>query len=190
MCQTEPQAESGTYRRLAIMAATHGINDGAILALIPLIPLLAAEFGLNTVQVGLLTGTASLAAGLLQMPASFLADYTGRRRTLLAAGLFLIAICYVLYGFAFGYPMLLALSILLGVAGCAYHPSAMAIVAEQFSRARKGFFLAVHSAGANVGMALIPVMVGWIAHQWGWRLALELMAIPTALVAVRLNHRC
>ncbi|TAK29525.1 MAG: MFS transporter [Chloroflexota bacterium] len=184
MNQTEPRTEGGTYRRLVVIAATHAINDGAGMALIPLIPLLVSEFRLDTVQVGLLTATTSLAAAVLQMPASLVADHTGRRRTLLAAGLFLIALCYALYGIASGYAMLLALGLLLGIAGCAYHPSAMAIVAEQFSRARKGFFLSVHAAGANLGMALIPFVVGWSAHQWGWRVALGLMVVPTVLVAV------
>lgn len=184
MSETGSQPLGGVYRRLAVMTATHGINDGAVLAIIPLIPLLALEFGLNTVEVGLLTGVSSLAGALLQMPASFVADYTGRRRTLLAAGLFLIAISYVLYSVASSFAMLLVLGVLLGVAGCVYHPSALAIVDEQFSQARKAFFLAVHSAGANMGMALIPIAVGWLAHQWGWRPALELMAIPAALVGV------
>ncbi|MEE9276541.1 MAG: MFS transporter, partial [bacterium] len=106
---------SGNRLNIFILASSHSINSLYNRLLTPLIPLIVIEFGLSYAQAGLILSTYAVANSLFQFPISFAADYTGRRRTILALSILINALPVIFYGLASTYTLLLLLVFVSGL---------------------------------------------------------------------------
>ena len=168
----------GTSSRIYLLSATHAANSVYNRVLTTVFPLIMADFGLSYSQVGLIASAYAAGNSLFQFPISFAADYTGRRRTVLIFSLVLNALPVLLYGWVPGYSLLLLLVFLSGIGSSAYHPSAVALVAEE-SPERRGFAMGIFKAGGDFGSVITPAAVGWLAVSLAsWRTAAQIFVFP------------
>lgn len=173
----------GTWGKMGVLGLTHFLNDGYAIQLSPILVVLAAEFGLSVFQTGLLITAFNVANTVFQFPASLFTDVTGRRRTVLAAGLFLTAASVALYGISPTYGMLLGVAALGGLASAAYHPCGMAMVSH-LADGRKGFFLGIYTLTGSAGAGIWPLLTGLLAVSIGWRAGMWLLAVPGIVAAL------
>ncbi|WP_306999545.1 MFS transporter [Amycolatopsis thermophila] len=110
-----------------------------------------------------------------------LGDRIGRRRLLLA-GAFAFGAASVLAAFAAGPLMLIAARALLGVGGATLMPSTLALIRTLFTDpVRWRTAIAVWGAGFSGGMALGPVLGGWLLEHFWWG-SVFLINVPVMLV--------
>jgi len=176
---------AGSARILALLAATHTIDDlyqGAVPALLPF---LAIERHYTYAALTGLTLAATFLSSAIQPAFGVITD---RRRLgwLIAAGLLVAGIGVGLSGLGDSYVITWLAIALSGVGVAAYHPEATRTargVAGDSTQAMSWF-----SVGGNVGIALGPLMVTPVLLMTGLR-GTPLLALPAAAMAALLAVR-
>ncbi|WP_245788597.1 MFS transporter [Amycolatopsis marina] len=130
----EQQSAAGDRRqarRVTLAVAAAGICSFALLyAPQPLLPQLAAEFGLDPGRASLSIGFATGALALAVLPIAALSEVIGRRPVIVTSVLASVALG-VLLSFAPNYPVFLVLRVLQGVAIAGFPGVAAAYLTEQ-----------------------------------------------------------
>ena len=141
---------------VAVMVASHFINDNFTSLLSPLGPAIATKFSVTKVETGVLVALLSLVGSVSQPIFGMLGDRVDRR-WLAAAGPVLAAIGMTLMGYA---PTFLALGLLIvlgGIGSAVFHPSGAAFVAANSNIEKRGLYASIFSAGGTAGLALGPL---------------------------------
>ncbi|NUT93919.1 MAG: MFS transporter [Saccharothrix sp.] len=160
--------------RLTTATVSTGLATFAVLyAPQPVLPQLAAEFGLRPGTASLAVSAATGALALAVIPCAVLAERVGRRRVIVWSVL-LAAVIGLLLPFAPSYPVFLVLRVLQGVATAGVPAVAMAFLADEAAAigAAIGALIAGNSAGGMIGRLLAGIGTDWV----GWRGALGLVA--------------
>ncbi|MCP2096134.1 MULTISPECIES: MFS transporter [Actinosynnema] len=170
--------------RLTTATAATGFATFALLyAPQPVLPQLAAEFGLTPSGASFAIGAATGALALAVVPLATLSERLGRRRVIVWS-LAVAALVGLLLPLAPNYPVLLLLRVLQGLATAGVPAAAMAFLAEEVGAlgvgAAIGALVAGNSAGGMVGRLVAGVGVDWL----GWRAALGLVGAFGVLCAV------
>ena len=174
----------GQGLNLTSIAAAHGFSDGFNYVLIPVLPIIMKELNLSILQTGMIVSAAGLSIFMMQMPASILSDYLGKRKTILALGLILASLSLLgISAAGKNYHLILALSFIAGLGNSTFHPTATALVSEGL-KARPGFFMGIFSLGGNIGSALMPAVIGALALSLGWRSGLRVVVVPVIILAI------
>ena len=169
---------------LSTIAAAHGFSDGFQVLLFPILPLIMKELGLSNLQTGAIVSAQGIAVFLMLMPFSMLSDYLGRRKSILAAGLSLSALSLFGIGaIGYSYFLILFMGFISGLGISTFHPTATALVAENFVH-RPGFHMGIFSLGGSIGNALIPAIIGTVALSAGWRPGVMAVVLPAVAFAV------
>lgn len=150
---------------------------------VPLLPLIRAEFNLNYAASGLLAATFSLAYGAGQLPAGWVADRLGARM-LLVAGIAGVAGAGVLVGLSWTFGTLAAGLVLMGLAGGGYHPAAPPLIAAAAGDENVGRALGFHLIGGSASHFIAPLLGASLAAVAGWRGAFLITAAPVALIGL------
>ncbi len=169
---------------LSSIATAHGFSDGFNYVLIPVLPIIMRELDLSILQTGMIISAAGLGIFMVQMPASILSDYLGKRKSILALGLILSSLSF--FGISTAgknYQLILALSFIAGLGNSTFHPTATALVSEGF-RSRPGFSMGIFSLGGNIGSAVMPAVIGTVALSLGWRAGLRVVVMPVVILAI------
>lgn len=169
---------------LTSIAAAHGFSDGFNYVLIPVLPIIMGELNLSILQTGMIISAAGLSIFMMQMPASILSDYLGKRKIILALGLILSSLSF--FGISWAgknYHLILVLSFIAGLGNSTFHPTATALVSEGF-KSRPGFFMGIFSMGGNIGSAAMPAAIGALAFSLGWRAGLRVLVIPVIILVI------
>jgi len=169
---------------LTSIAAAHGFSDGFNYVLIPVLPIIMRELNLSILQTGMIISAAGLSIFMMQMPASILSDYLGKRKIILALGLILSSLSF--FGISWAgknYHLILALAFIAGLGNSTFHPTATALVSEGF-KSRPGFFMGIFSLGGNIGSAAMPAAIGALALSLGWRAGLRVLVIPVIMLVI------
>jgi len=149
----------------------------------PLLPLIRSEFALNYTQSGLVISAFTLAYGIGQLPAGWLADRIGPR-IVLTTGVCGVAIAGLLVGYSQTYLMLLAFLALMGLLGGGYHPAASPMISSSVEPKNRGRALGLHMIGGSASYFLAPLIAVAIATAWGWRGSFIGLAVPTMVFGV------
>ncbi|GAB3500712.1 MFS transporter [Amycolatopsis cihanbeyliensis] len=108
-----------------------------------------------------------LLAGLL-ITMGTLGDRIGRRRLLLA-GAAAFGIASIIAAFSTSAPMLIAARALLGIGGATLMPSTLSLIRTVFTDDRqRRIAIAAWAAAFSGGMALGPVLGGWLLEHFWW----------------------
>jgi len=133
----------------------------------PALPSIGTAFGVGPAQWGLLAAAFLVGAGLLQVPAGFLARRFGARSVSLA-GVGLLAVSAAACGAAPSFLVLFVLRLVAGVGAALFFSPAIGLVASLYPVGRRGIpvggFSSAFSAGAAlgvVGSALLIPPIGW-----------------------------
>ena len=154
--------------------------DRQILSIL-LIPI-KAEFKVSDTMLGLLTGPAfAVFYAVLGVPLALIADRVNRRN-LIAVSLGLFSFMTVVCNFVTGFWQLLFARIFVGVGEAGTGPSINSIIADLYPPKERAGALAIYAAGLNVGLLIAFFGGGWVAHEYGWRLAFLLAGAPGLLL--------
>ncbi len=153
------------------VSAGHLINDIMQSLISAIYPILKENYGLDYVQIGLLTFTFQCVASLLQ-PA--IGMYTDKRPLpySLPVGMACSLVGLLVLGFANTYWLLILGSAFVGLGSAIFHPESSR-VARLASGGRHGFAQSLFQVGGNAGSAIGPLLAAFIVLPRGqWSVSL------------------
>lgn len=167
-----------TLSIIVAVSVCHLINDIMQSLLSAIYPILKQNYGLDYVQIGLLTLTFQCVASLLQ-PA--IGIYTDKRPMpySLPVGMASSVVGLVILGFAQTYMLLLLGAAFIGLGSAIFHPEASR-VARLASGGRHGLAQSLFQVGGNAGTAIGPLLAAFVVignGQW----SVSLFAIVSLL---------
>jgi len=151
--------------------------------LTPLLPFIRDDLVLDYTQSGWLVSAYTIAYGVSQLPAGWLADRIGYRMVV-AIGVSGVALFGLLFGVSTTFIMMVAFLVLLGVMGGGYHPAAAPLVSAGVEPKNRGSALGLHQIGGSVSFFLAPLIAVGIAAALGWRGSFITVAIPTIILGI------
>lgn len=170
MTSTAAAAPTAAYGKttLSIILAVslcHFINDVMQSMLTSIYPILKQSYGLDFVQIGLLTLVFQVTASLLQ---PVIGIYTDRHPLpySIAAGMGSTLIGLIVLGFSGSYPLLLLGAALIGLGSAVFHPESSR-VARLASGGRHGLAQSLFQVGGNFGTAVGPLLAAFIVLPRG-----------------------
>ncbi len=161
----------------------HGFTDWYLGTLTVIIPYLAIDMGLNYSQVGFLMGWNSFSSFFVNLPGGFIVDTIGQTRLLLGLALLLTGLPYMCLAFAVNYLTAMIVVTFTGIGANLWHPAAFSFLAKRYPD-RKGFAMAVHILGGNLGTTLAPLALGFALTYTAWRHVLVLNFLPGLIMTI------
>ncbi|MGN6527716.1 MAG: MFS transporter [Burkholderiaceae bacterium] len=147
-------------------------------------PFISETFHLSPAQKGLMLSVPIIAGALFRFPLGVLSQYIGRKRATLVEMSLISAAMLLGFFFVQSFSALLAMGVLLGVAGASFGV-AMSLGSGSFPAKHKGLAMGIVGAG-NVGTAvavlIAPPLAQWLGWQTVYAVAACAMAIPMAAV--------
>ncbi len=162
---------------LLAISLGHGITTWYPTALFIILPYLAKDLGLSYSQVGVLMGWNYFSNFFVNLPGGFVVDRVGKTGLILGLSLALIGLPYCFLAFSTSYVAVLIVATFIGTGSNLWHPAALAFLSKRYSE-RKGFVIAFHAMGGNLGRALAPTAVGVALTFLIWRKVLILNIVP------------
>ncbi len=170
--QSNGKIKIGNYRwticALLFFATTVNYVDRAVMGV--LAPTLRTEIGWTNQEYGYISAGFTLAYAIGFLFAGWFIDRVGTRigysvyLTLWSLAAAAHALARTVFGFGlarFG----------LGIGESGNFPAAIKTVAEWFPKKERALATGIFNAGSNVGAVLAPLLVPWIALNWGWQFA-------------------
>jgi MFS family permease len=158
-------------RVIGLVGVAHGLSHFYQLCIPPLFPLLKEEFGVSYAALGAVLAVFYAVSGVTQTVAGFLVDRLGAR-TILLAGLALIAGGTLAAGVVPSFAWLFVAAAIAGLGNSVFHPADLALLNGKVDVSRLGYAFSVHGITGNFGWVLAPLFVVPVAQGHGWRVAL------------------
>ena len=162
----------------ALLVVVHATNDAFAGMLSALLPTVQARFGLSETALALFVATLSFSSSVTQPVFGVLVDRWGRRR-MAALGVMTSSSLLSLMAVAPSPWLLFVILLVGGLGSAAFHPAGTGI-ARSIGGQRKGLVMSVFSAGGTVGVALGPLVIGWLLVTGNLSLS-PLLMIPGVL---------
>lgn len=174
---------SGSQRQnkfvvVVILSAVYSVNyiDRQIVAI--LLDPIKAEFGVSDTVLGLLAGPAfALFYATVGVPLAMLADRVNRKR-LIAWSLGFFSLMTLACGLAAQFWQLLIARVLTGVGEAGTGPASQSVISDLFKPHERASAQAGYAVGVNVGLMVAFFSGGWIAQEFGWRMAFIAAGLP------------
>ena len=151
----------------------------------PLLPKLAADFGIAVPAAASVITVFAIAYGVLQLAIGPLADRAGKYRVVCIATL-LAAAASLACALAPGLGWLLAARIVAGGVGGAIIPVAFAWIGDEVAYEERQSVLARVMGGGLLGLICGQLVGGFFADEIGWRWAFVALAVMFAVVGLML----
>ncbi|MEV6289005.1 MFS transporter [Streptomyces sp. NPDC051896] len=172
------------YRRMSLALFLAGVATFALLySTQALLPLISGEYGVAASEASWTVAAATGGLALFVLPMSALSERFGRR-TVMTGSLAVAVTVGLLVPFA---PSLGALVVLRAVQGAALAglpASAQAYLAEEVRPKALVTAIGLFVAGNSVGGMSGRVITGWVAQEWGWRVAVGVIGVIAVGCAV------
>ncbi|HEX5343719.1 MAG TPA: MFS transporter [Duganella sp.] len=176
-------------RVITLVGLAHGTSHFYHVILAALIPWLKPEFGLSYSELGLLMTIFFVVSGVGQAMAGFVVDRLGAR-TVLFSGIALLGLSAVMLSSAHSYAQLMLGAFLAGCGNCVFHPADYTLLNQRVSKSRLAHGFSVHGISGNIGWALSPLFLTFVAGRTDWRTALLCAALlPLAVLALLVLNR-
>jgi len=149
-------------------------------------PFISESFSLTPAQKGFMISVPILAGALMRFPLGVLAQYIGRKNAaMVEMGLIVLALAYG-YFFVDRYDEVLAMGVLLGIAGASFGV-ALSLGSGWYPARYKGLAMGIAGAG-NSGTVLAVLFAPPLAAKFGWQavygFAAFTMLLPFAVMAL------
>jgi predicted MFS family arabinose efflux permease len=169
---------------LMIMMLAYTINIADRYVMSTVLEPIRLELKLSDGGVAFLTGV-SLAFFyvIMGIPLSWIADRYNRRN-LLAVSITIWSAMTAFCGMSQGYVQLLLARIGVGIGEAGGTPSCNSIVADYFPAGRRAMAMTIFALGAPIGAWLGADMAGYVAAQYGWRMAFFVLGVPGLVLAI------
>lgn len=139
---------------------------------------------LSDTQLGLLAGLAfALFYATLGLPVARLAD-KGNRVNIIAIALALWSGMTAVCGLAQNFIQLLLARIGVGIGEAGSSPPSHSIIADLYPPEKRAGAMGIYSLGVVLGSAFGTMIGGFVAHLYGWRMAMFVVGLPGILLAV------
>lgn len=183
-----PAAEGSKARWwvLAVLTLIYAVNflDRTIIGV--LAQPIKGDLALSDFQLGLLGGLAfALTYTLIGIPVARLSERVNRVK-LIATATIVWSVMTMLCGVAANFLQLLLARAGVGVGEAGCTPPAHSIISDSFPARSRALALSLFQLGAVLGMVSGAVIGGFVAHQYGWRIALVTAGAPGLLLAALL----
>lgn len=176
-------------RVITLVGLAHGTSHFYHVILAALIPWLKPEFGLSYSELGLLMTVFFVVSGVGQAMAGFIVDKFSAR-TVLFSGIALLGLSAVMLSSAHSYAQLMLGALLAGCGNSVFHPADYTLLNQRVSKARLAHGFSVHGISGNIGWALSPLFLTFVAGRTDWRTALLCAAVlPLAVLALLVWNR-
>lgn len=149
----------------------------------PFLSIYAKEYEASGLAIGFIFGAFALARGIGTPVFGRLSDLSGRKR-FIVSGLFFFAVLSALYPLARDATDLAIIRFFQGLASCVVTPISMAYVIEQTAPEVEGEALGTFSISLFAGMALGPLIGGWISHVYSMDVAFYTISLLSALTMI------
>jgi ACS family glucarate transporter-like MFS transporter len=164
----QPKKSKMRWCVAAMMWAAIAINYIDRTVLSAAAPKIQAEYGLGPMEMGVVLSAFFWSYALLQLPAGYLADRFGQKKTLGLAVLWW-SLATAVTGIATGFKSLIGLRIALGVGEAAAYPSNAGIAAKWFPRGERATVAGIFDSGSKFGGAIALPMIVWLMSLYGWK---------------------
>ncbi|MFG2475166.1 MFS transporter [Streptomyces fagopyri] len=172
------------YRRMSFALFLAGVATFALLySTQALLPLISTDLGVTASQASWTVSAATGGLALFVLPMSALSERYGRR-TLMTASLMVAVAVGLLVPFAPSIGALVALRAVQGAALAGLPASATAYLAEEVRPKALITAIGLFVAGNSVGGMSGRVITGWVAQEWGWRIAVATIGVIAVACAV------
>ena len=142
-------------------------------------PFISEDYNLTPAQKGVMLSVPIFAGALMRFPLGVLAQYIGRKSaTLVEMGMIQVALLFG-YFFVDSYSSLLAMGVLLGIAGASFGV-ALSLGSGSFPARYKGLAMGLVGAG-NVGTAVSVLVAPALAQHLGWQSVYGIAAVAMLL---------
>ncbi|MDN5381748.1 MULTISPECIES: MFS transporter [Streptomyces] len=172
------------YRRMNLALFLAGVATFALLySTQALLPLISGEFRVPAGEASWTVAAATGGLALFVLPMSALSERFGRR-TVMTASLAVAVTLGLLVPFAPSLGVLVVLRALQGAALAGLPASAQAYLAEEVRPRALVTAIGLFVAGNSVGGMSGRVVTGWVAQEWGWRVAVGVIGVLAVGCAV------
>src|SRR5581483_3461196 len=159
------------YRRMSLALFLAGVATFALLySTQALLPLISGEFGVAASAASWTVAAATGGLALFVLPMSALSERFGRRAVMTASLAVAVGVG-LLVPFAPSLGVLVVLRAVQGAALAGLPASAQAYLAEEVRPRALVTAIGLFVAGNSVGGMSGRVITGWVAQEWGWRVA-------------------
>ena len=153
------------------------------------LPALVRETGATTTDLQWVVDAYNLVFGALVLAAGSLADRLGRKGMLLA-GLAVFGISSLVGSFATSTGQLITARAVMGLGAAMMFPSTLSLLTNVFTaRRERALAIGLWGASAGVGIAMGPIVGGWLLEQFWWGAIFVFMAPVAAVVAALVAWR-
>jgi NNP family nitrate/nitrite transporter-like MFS transporter len=142
-------------------------------------PFISESFHLSPAQKGFMISVPILAGALMRFPLGVLSQYIGRKNAAMVEMLLIIAALAFGYLFVNTYDSVLAMGVLLGIAGASFGV-ALSLGSGWFPPRYKGLAMGIAGAG-NSGTVLAVLFAPPLAMKFGWQTVYGLAALTMLL---------
>lgn len=133
------------------------------------LPALREEFGLTTVQEGLILSAFGWTYAAMQIPGGWLVDRVAPR-ILYALALIFWSAATLLMGFGTSFVVLVALRLLVGAVEAPAYPINNRVVTAWFPERERATAIGFYTSGQFVGLAFLTPVLAWLQHSFGWHM--------------------
>lgn len=176
-------------RVIGLVGLAHGTSHFYHLILAALFVWLKPAFDLSYSELGLLMTVFFVISGVGQALAGFVVDRFGARAVLFS-GMSLLGCAALVLANAHSYTGLMLGAMLAGVGNSVFHPADYTLLNQRVSHARLAHGFSVHGISGNIGWALSPLFMTFVATRSDWRTALLCAAVlPFAVLLVLFLNR-
>ena len=160
----------------------HGATHWVAATFYLLLPWIKETLQINYTNAGILVAVFHLASFLANFASGALTDITGKRVLIQSGSLTLGALALGGTSLAWSVIPLALMIAIIGATNNAWHPAAISFLSERYPDNR-GYALAVHALGANVGDSIAPLMVGAVLGMLSWQDTALVSTVPVFAVA-------
>lgn len=118
---------------------------------------------------------------IVNLPGGAIVDMVGRRGLLMALALIWSGVPYFFLGLTTNYAVILVCMGLMGIGNNLWHPAAISDLSQRYPD-RRGYAIAIHALGANLGDMLAPLVVGFLITFFLYSQVLIVSLIPGILL--------
>lgn len=142
-----------------------------------------ADLNLSDSQLGLITGILfALFYAFVGLPIGRLIDRHSRKM-IMASCLTLWSLATAMGGLCQNFAQLALTRMMVGVGEAGCTPTAHSLLSDIYPANRRATAISIYSMGVPIGIVAGAIGGGWLAQNWGWRIAMFLVGIPGILLA-------